>query len=557
MGISSFTDRVLASVRVPMRDGTTLATDIYFPEGGQHSGPYPTVFRRTPYGRRDGAELFTKPFTDAGYVMVLQDVRGRHDSDGQWYPYFNEGEDGHDSIEWIASQPWSDGNVGMAGGSYGGWVQWAAAREKPAALKAMASMVCCAQFTGEWPWINGILYPGAIAWNYFYSDRTNQEFSSLETFAGGKPTPFPGWNQRHSPLSDYHQGFGRHCQAAQDWLNNPVPSEYWQQGEIKDQDFKKIDIPTLHITGWWDGCQRSSHWLYEKMRQHSPAADKQKLIVGPWNHNVYAPVQSHDGFDFGDAAARSTVADHIRWFDHWLKGQDIALGQSAEVFTTGQNRWDDFSEFPPRQAEDQRWYLASNQSLSLQSESAAGNASYVHDPDNPVVTQNLEAPTDHPFLQRREINQRDDVLLFESSKLETDIAFAGRPTISLSASSSAQDTDWYAQIVDIAPCGSQLLVGNALLRARFRDGLDNEALLTPDQVYRFDFDFTPRSHQFKTGHKIGVAIASAGAPLWAVNGNGGGDIVNDAETVIATNTVYFGGETASWITLPLVELDNG
>lgn len=530
-----------------MRDGTELATDVYLPDNGHSNGPFPTIFRRTPYGRRDGAELFAKPFTAAGYAMVLQDVRGRHDSGGNWYPYFNEGEDGHDSIEWIAEQRWSDGNVGMAGGSYGGWVQWAAAREQPSALKAMVSMVCCAQFTGEWPWINGILYPGAIAWNYIYSERENQTFPSSE--AG---LPFPGWASRHSPLTDFHKEFGRECKPAEDWLNHPVPSEYWQQGELKDSDFAKIDTPIMHITGWWDGCQRSSHWLYEKMLALSPAATRQKLIVGPWNHNVFAPVQNHDGFDFGPQAARSTVDDHIQWFDRWLKNQDVPLGKSAEVFTTGSNLWTQHSQFPPTETRNQEWYLGDSFSLSNNATAKPGRDSYQHDPDDPVQTQNLAAPTDHPNLQRREINQSDDVLLYQSESLQQTLSFCGRPTISLCASSTAEDTDWYAQIVDIAPDGSQFLVGNALLRARFRQGLDKPALLKHGKTYRFDFDFTPRSHQFLVGHKIGLAITSAGAPLWAVNNNSGGEIVTSGETIIATNTIHHGGEQASWITLPLI-----
>lgn len=533
-------------VRVPMRDGTLLSTDIYLPENG--SGCFPVIFRRTPYGKRADAELFVKPFTDAGYAMVLQDVRGRHGSDGQWYPYFNEGEDGHDSIEWIADQSWCDGNVGMAGGSYGGWVQWAAAREQPKALKAMVSMVCCAQFTGEWPWINGILYPGAIAWNYIYSGQENQDFSAVDP-----ERPFPGWGKRHSPLSDYHKEFGRECKPAEDWMNNPVPSEYWEQGELKDADFNKIDLPILHITGWWDGCQRSSHWLYEKMRALSPAAGQQKLIVGPWNHNVFAPVQTHDGFDFGPDAARSTVNDHIQWFDRWLKNQGTPLGKSAEVFTTGSNRWASHDQFPPQESQNQEWHFGADLSLSTKPAAQQGQNSYKHDPDNALQTQNLEAPTDHPYLQRKKVNERDDVLLYQSEPLAQALSFSGRPTISLTASSSAEDTDWYAQIVDIAPDGDQFLVGNALLRARFRQGLDKPELLTPETAYRFDFDFTPRSHQFKAGHKIGVAIASAGAPLWAVNNNSGGDIVTGGETIVATNTIHHGGETASWITLPIVE----
>ncbi len=543
-----------------MRDACTLATDLYFPDGGRAGGPYPLVLRRTPYGRAQYFELLIQPLLQAGYAVAVQDVRGRYDSDGDWYPYFNEGEDGYDTIEWLAAQPWCSGRVGMIGGSYCGWVQWAAARERPPALKAMVSMACCADFTGEWPWINGVLFPGAIAWNYEMAGRVNQNYPAYPLEADGArgdPVLWPRADEVSRPLMHFGTRYGRSWQPGDDWLAHPRPDAYWQPVTLAAEDFAAMDVPVLHISGWWDGCQRGCHKLFEQMRRHSPARQSQRLLVGPWDHGVIAPRQSYDGFDFTQAALRDTMAEHLDWFDRHLRQIDCSPPPApVEIFVTGSQRWVRREDFPPPQAQLQRWYLKAGASLGLQPPVAQetlgqGTDHFRYDPQNPVWTLNPAAPASYPWLDRTRINQRADVLVYRSAPLSTVLALEGRPWADLAASSDCPDTDWFVQLLDIDAQGREFLVGHGLLRARFREGMARELFMQPGQIYRFRIDLTPRAHAFLPGHRIGVAITSSGAPLWAPNPNGAGEITTQTEFRIANNQIHRHAGALSWIELPL------
>ena len=540
--------------RIAMRDGVELATDLYFPDGS--TGPYPTVLRRTPYGRAQYFDLLIKPLLDAGYAIAVQDVRGRYDSDGDWYPYFNEGEDGYDTIAYLAEQDWCDGQIGMIGGSYCGWVQWAAARERPPALKAMVSMACCADFTGEWPWINGVLFPGAVGWSYEMAGRVNQNYPAYPLEADGSlgnEDLWPKADEVASPLMDFGQRYGRKWQPGDDWLAHPQPDDYWQPVTLKPQDFAVMDVPVLHISGWWDGCQRGCHHLYEEMRKHSPAADQQRLLMGPWDHVVIAPQQQYDGFDFTQAALRDTMAEHIQWFDRHLKKQSTQQQATVEVFVTGRNAWDQREDFPPPQAQPQRWYLASQGQLSRQApEQKESFDSYRYDPQNPVWTLDPKRPDSFPCLDRTQINQREDVLVYRSETLASALLMEGRPWVELAASSDCPDTDWFVQLLDVDPQGREHLVGHGILRARFREGLDSQVFMQPGEIYRFRLDLTPRAHEFKCGHRIGVAVTSSGAPLWAPNPNTGGDISTQTGMQIAQNQIHHAAAALSWVDLPMI-----
>ncbi len=548
---------MLIGQRVSMRDGCELATDVYFPKAGHHGGPYPAILRRTPYGRAQYFELLIKPLLEAGYVVAVQDVRGRYDSDGDWYPYFNEGEDGYDSIQWLANQLWCDGQVGMLGGSYCGWVQWAAAREQPPALKAMVSMACCADFTGEWPWINGVLFPGAIGWSYEMAGRVNQNYPAYPLEADGGlscATLWPRADEVSEPLSDFGQRYGRQWAPGDDWLAHPVPDEYWKPVTLAPEDFAAINVPVLHISGWWDGCQRGCHKLYEQMRRYSPASARQRLLVGPWDHAVIAPRQQYDGFDFTQAAVRDTMAEHIAWFDRFLKADSAVPAKAAvEVFITGRNAWDQRQDFPPQEQRAQHWYLSADRQLSPEPPREPQPAdAYVYDPADPVWTLNPDTLDSYARLDRTLINQRTDVLVYRSAPLFSALLMEGRPWMELVASSDCPDTDWVVQLLDIQPDGREFLVGQGILRARFREGLGQEIFMQPGQRHHFHIDLNPRAHEFRPEHRIGVAITSSAAPLWAPNPNLDGDISTQTGSRVAHHQIHHSPDALSWVELPVI-----
>lgn len=531
-----------------MRDGTVLVADVYPPAGySEGDPPAPAVLARTPYNRAAHIRE-TFALNQAGYWVVIQDVRGRGDSEGEFVSYFNEGDDGFDSVEWVAGQPWCDGNVGMMGGSYRGWVQWAAAREQPPHLKAFVSTACCASWTGEWPWTNGVLWPGAVQWVHMTYGHSNQPVGAY---------PIPPHSNDWTPLKNSQLRWGRYIDQAEAWMANPVPGEYWDPITFGPDDFASIDVPVLHLTGWFDGCQRGSHMLFEGMRRHSPAADRQQLVVGAWDHGVQLNQRTYDGVDFGDEATIDFFGEHIAWYDRWLRSdgtKTAALPETpARIFRTGVNRWTTHEDFPTSEATPTPYYLRADGRLEL--EPATGDEPvdrWRYDPDDPVPTS--DGTTSYPKLDRSAVLARDDVETFRSDPLDTPVAFSGRPFVEIYAEADVADTDWFVEVFDEDPDGGTMWVTHGRLRARFRSGLDREEFMEPGAVHGFGFDLTPRAHQFGAGHRIGVAVMNSGAPLWAPNPNGGGDIYTQSDKKVASLGLHHSEQYRSNVSLPIVKV---
>ncbi len=253
-------------VKIPMRDGVQLSADIYFPRDGD--GPHPTLLARTPYDNQHAVYVRdAKYFAEHGYAVVLEDVRGRHDSEGEWVPFHNEGPDGYDTIEWIASRPWCTGRIGTFGGSYGGWVQWASAREKPPHLTAMASTAAAGAFMEELPWHNGVLMLTMLGWLNLAAGRSTQNPELVENW----PEVF-----RHLPVRDMDAVLGRDLPTWREWVDHSSLDEYWKTLRL-DDDFAHIDVPVLHITGWFDGDQPGALFLHSGMSD----SEDQCLFSGP------------------------------------------------------------------------------------------------------------------------------------------------------------------------------------------------------------------------------------------------------------------------------------
>lgn len=549
--------RHLWDVCVPMRDGLRLSADIYLPPE-EVEGPYPTILQRTPYDNT--MELWVKIatfFAEHGYAFVSQDVRGRHDSEGEWYPFFNEGPDGYDTVEWIAEQPWSNGRIGTMGGSYGGWFQWALACKRPPHLVTMVSTAAGGRFMQELPFVNGAVSLWTLAWLHLVGGRTLQRGTN----------PVVNWKEvfYHLPLKTMDQALGRTNTVWREWLSHPDLDDFWKRFRL-DDDFEHIDLPVLHITGWYDGDQPGALYFYEGMVNHSPAADRQFILIGPWDHaGTRTPKQELGGLNFTPAAIVDMNKLHLRWFDYWLKGVDNGLlnDKRVRIFVMGDNKWRDEEDWPPKRAQMREFYLHSggrantlkgDGHLSTKAPATEPPDEYTYNPENPVevVTDwNLYGDTEEP-LDKRFIERRDDVLVYTSEPLKEELEVCGRPFVTLYASSDCPDTDWVAMLSDVYPDGRSINLGQGVLRARYRNSLGEAELMIPGKVYKFTFELMSTCILFKPDHRIRLSITSSAFPTYDRNPNTGHPIGEDAELRIAHHTIYHDNEYPSHILLPVV-----
>ena len=553
--------KTLWDVKVPMRDGVRLSADIYIPE---EEGSFPSILWRTPYDNSRSMGHYSpydiaKFFTSHGYAFVIQDVRGRCDSEGDWYPFFNEGPDGYDTVEWIAEQPWSDGRVGMMGGSYAGWIQWAAARLRPPHLKTLVSTAAGGYWMREFPFVNGVPTLWILAWLHLSGGRTLQ--SEL--------TSIVDWSKvfYHLPLSTMDEALGRTNTVWREWISHPNLDDFWRRVLLSPEDFERIDLPVLHITGWYDGDQPGALFFYEGMVNHSPARREQYILIGPWDHGgTRTPKRVLGGVDFSPAALLDMNKVHLDWFDRWLKEVDSPASswKHTRVFIMGDNRWVDEEDYwPPRGGWLTEYYLHSggrantlrgDGKLSSEPPGEEATDSYLYDPSDPVVSVmdldlyggKVETPLDDRFILRR-----DDVLVYTGDPLGEAVLVAGRPEAHLYASSDCRDTDWFAILSDVYPEGKSITVGTGMLRARYRNSLEKPELMAPNEIYLFKIELSSTCISIKPKHRIRLSITSSNFPRFARNLNTGNDPYDDTQIKKANNKIYHNKIYPSKLVLPI------
>ena len=541
-------------IHVPMRDDVILAADLYLPDG-HGDGPFPTLLRRTPYGKRElDFPEEAAFFAGHGYAVVEQDVRGRGASHGDWYPFVNEGRDGFDTIEWIAAQPWCDDRVGTIGGSYSGWTQWDAAREQPPHLAAMASTSSGGRWMRELPWDNGVLALMVLPWLCGTSGFVPEEIAAVD------------WEKifHHRPVRTMDELVGRDLLAWRDWVDHPALDDYWRPLLFDRQDFAGIDVPVLHIAGWYDADQPGALFFYEGMMRHSPAAARQQILLGPWEHGEEGQRHIIGGVDFSPAALMDMQDVRRRWFDRWLKKDEQGHAPASRFFVTGINEWRESQQWPPTNVEARSWFLhsegrantlAGDGSLSTSPPAAGSGDTFVYDPDDPVVTLPTVNPfllDDDPPLDHSYLGPREDVLFYTGAEVEDALTVIGRPWILLHASSDAPDTDWFASVHDVHPDGRSVLVCAGRMRARFRGSLEIEELMDPGRVYEFGFELRSVAHTFRPGHRIRLLVTSSDFPMYDRNPNTGHPIGQDSAIRTARNTVHHSPAHPSRLILPVL-----
>ena len=548
--------RTLFDVKVPMRDSVYLSLDVYMPSDG---GSYPTILIGTPYDNTMKSHVdMARFFVQHGYAFGVFDVRGRFDSDGDWYPFFHEGPDGYDMVEWGASQPWCSGKIGMMGGSYRGWVQWATAREKPEHLTTMVPTATGGKWMQEFPYLNGIPCLWMLGWFNMVGARTGQDVSS----------PMVDWEKvyNHTPLISMPDVLGRELPIWEEWLSHPDLDDFWRQVSFTENDFESINIPVLHITGYYDGDQPGALHYYDNAIKHSPGRDIQYMLIGPWDHaGTRFPQRNLGGVDFTNEAVKNMAEVHLKWFDRWLKGSHNEVDEWSQTrfFVMGENQWRASETHWPHETKKSILYLGSKGDantlyghgiLSHEPVDLDFKDSYYYNPENPVTPSNnldFYGSAEKPPLDIRYLLRRDDFLVYTSNALTEELLVTGRPDIRLFGSSDCLDTDWFTYLLDVHPDGRSITISHGMLRARYRDGLSEPCLMEPGKVYEFNVEMSSTCNLFKKEHKILLAVTSSEFPRYARNHNTGNPIPYDTEFKIANNSIHHSQKYPSKISLPI------
>ena len=593
-------------VMVPMRDGVRLATDLHYPatDGRRVEEKLPVVLMRTPYGKSSWGPDKVRFFAEHGYLSVVQDCRGRGNSEGTFFPFRDEPEDGYDTIAWLSDHPAGNGRVGMHGPSHMAWVQFHAATQAPPGLVTMIphqgpinaykySMRC-----------GGALHLGLLRWILSVaatSQETREDSGAADAVRRMMECDsflpwcvrIP-WQRGETPLAKFP---AYEDAAFQLYFEHYDYDEFWRQpGFAMDELFDSFpDIPILWVTSWFDWYPRTISDGYQQMVARG--RKNQHLLIGPWNHNSFRPTVGD--VNFGEAGAPvCTYGDFLRlelaWFDHWLReDRSVDVGAPVTFFTMGGGdgrraengclnhggHWRRGDVWPPPAVERVPYYFHGDGSLCRTKPRAErSSTTYTCDPGNTVSSNGRciiaygpaaqsgfagMGPRDQIELETlpghgipgRAIADRPDVLVFETSPLDADTAVIGDISVTLWVSSDAPDTDFYVKLVDVHPPrvdypdGYGFPVSEGILRARYRNDFAKPELMEPGDVYRLELPLEPAANLFLSGHRIRVYVGSSSFPNFDISRNTGDPHSHESRT--AENTVHHDTVRASCIVLPM------
>ena len=588
-----------SNVMIPMRDGVRLATDIYFPAlGGQPaSGKFPVILERTPYDKAGSGNVTNGTYyARRGYVCAIQDVRGRFVSEGEWYPFAKEAPDGYDTVEWLAAQAWSDGQVGTMGASYCGSDQSALATLNPPHLSTMIVAVGASNYYHCSMRQNGALEQRFMIYAFRMATTSKEAFADAnikaavdKAFANvGEWVSRAPLKKGTSPL----RMLPNYEQWVLDLFTHGEYDDYWKQrGYAISQYYEEhADVPTLYLGGWYDSYARATCENYTELSKMKTS--RQVLLMGPWTHGGWGVSNAGD-VDFGNHSFINYNDLRLSWFDYFLKGMhtEVSDWSPVKIFVMGtgegtpnyqgllhhSGHWRDEGDFPLPDTQFTPYYLHADGELSTTLPSTNEPTSrFSFDPRDPVPTIGGGISAADPIMgagafdQRGNsrffgctdtlpLNARSDVLTFQTPPLENDVEVTGPITVKLHASSSARDTDFTAKLIDVCPLsddypdGLAINLTDSIIRARYRNGWDTPELLEPGTIYELVFELYPTSNIFKKGHRIRLDISSSNWPRFDVNPNTGGDLGVERRLEIAEQTIHHEPEHPSHVVLPIIE----
>ncbi|MBN2316546.1 MAG: CocE/NonD family hydrolase [Sedimentisphaerales bacterium] len=550
---------VRTEVKIPMRDGVELSANIFRPKA---DGQFPVILVRSPYGKgneKNGDGLF---YAGCGYVLISQDCRGKGTSGGDWEPFANEGNDGRDTQKWILDQPWCNGSVCTSGGSYVGFTQWISSPNAGEHLKAMFPLVPLVDAYGDGVYTDGALN---LALMMGWGSLVSTGLSRPAAMYSWKPED---WDKayRTLPLAEWDRAVGGKIQYLRDWVAHPHFDDYWTTRGVRGQ-WQNITVPICVVGGWYDIFARSvfEHMNAVRSMSRSEQARKhQHLVMGPWAHGI-----SRDGsvgdLNFGEQSVIKIREMQAKWFDYWMKGEQTGADDwpAFRLFVMGRNEWRDEQEWPLKRTQYTPYYFHSegsantasgNGTLSPAKSSAEPMDTFIYDPNDPVPTTggcNLVGCPIGPRDQS-EVEKRDDILIFTSETLKSELEVTGPVKVVLYAATTAKDTDWTAKLVDVHPDGKPYNLCDGILRARYRDSKDHPGLIQPGKIYRYEIDLWVTSNAFQPGHKIRVEISSSNFPRFDRNLNTGEPFGTGTQWIKATQTIYHDKEHPSHVLLPVI-----
>jgi len=544
---------VKQNLLVPLSDGVKLTTDVYLPKRREK---YPAIVIRTPY-RKNREEhnytLIASLFACQGYAVVVQDVRGKYGSEGNFYPFVNEEKDGKEVLAWLFEQPWSDGTAATWGFSYPGTCAWLPAPSGPPGLKAVCSMFCCQNAYNGWidkgvPYLKDILF-----WLSKHHGRRGREVTHEEIDKIILNLPVLEFDKR---LKDGIETF-------KTWMAHLQEDEYWRSFSINHR-LDEVKVPALLFAGWFDRFLNNSIQDFQAVRAEGPDSllSKSQLFIGPWGHQ---PGSKFPGIHFGYGALfRHQLETIVRWYDYWLRGKGEPFDDALAVtyFMMGKNEWRKSASWPPEGATEIKWYCKSNGRANKGDDNGRLTKSlppqvqtdhYVYDPETPAPSIGNRMlygnDTDGPRTQEAVI-RREDVLVYSSETLKEELEVTGPVTAVLYVSSSARDTDFAAKICDQHPNGRSYFLANGFVRMRFLDSVRATHGIEGDKIYRVEIYLGDTAHTFLKGHRIQLQISSSDFPNHERNLNTGGSNEGDSEEVKAFQTIYHGGTYDTHLILP-------
>ena len=532
--------------RVAMRDGVEMATDVYLPDA---EGKYPTLLVRDIYTNGSAAvrQRYAKFATSNGYAFVFQSARGRYDSDGRWYPYFQEINDGDDTITWIAKQPWSDGKVGMFGTSYLASVQWLAALNRNPALVAIAPAMSPGNYYRD------VAYPGG-AFSLLSRARWGVGLAGSRTSMSFPVDWINGID--HLPLETLAESVGFSVRHFQDWLDHPSYDAYWEPLNLEARASEMI-VPALNFGGWYDVFLRSTIGSYKTMTEEAAsetARSGQRLIIGPWPHGWNQSQQTGDQ-NYGEDALIDVDELLLEWFDYWMKDGREPSGAPIRIFVMGENVWREENEWPLERTEYRQYFLHDDKELSSERSGAkSGSLKYTYDPKDPVPTLGgniMESTLRGPYDQAP-LDDRKDVLRFVTQTFSEPMEITGPISAELYAATDSTDTDYMAKLIVVKPDGEAFNLVDGVIRARYREGFEKPRLIEPGKVYQYSIDMWATSYVLMPGDRLRIDITSSNFPRLARNLNTGAEFARTTKMKVAHQTIHMSDEYPSHIVLPII-----
>jgi len=551
------------NVALKLRDGVTLRADVCRPKA---DGKFPVLLTRTPYDKK-GAIDFCLKGAARGYVVVAQDVRGRFASEGDWYPFKYESQDGYETVEWAAGLPYANGKVGMFGGSYVGATQYLAAIAQPPHLAGI-----CPNYTAS-NYHDGWTYQGGAFEQWFNESWTTALASNTATRKASTASDAVSWTQK-SPLLSYPvletPSAAELAPYFTDWLRHPSYDDYWKQWSI-EAHYSQIQVPVFSLGAWYDiflGGTLQNYIRLKKEAGNESARRGQRLMVYVGGHAGGWASQKVGAVDFGEKLPFDVSEVTFRWYDNLLKG--IANGVDHEkpvkIFVMGKNDWREEDDYPLERAKPTHYYLhsakaanglAGTGTLSTVVPAEEKPDQYVYDPNNAVPTIGGPLccgalPTGIGPEDQRPAEARDDVLVFSSPAFTQNTEVTGPVSLDLYVSSSAVDTDFTGKLVDVWPDGFAQNLTDGILRLRYRNSQEKPEFANPGDVYHITVDLWATSNVFLTGHKLRLEVSSSNFPRFDRNLNTGEDQARGTHMVRATNVIYHDKSRPSALILPIV-----